>query len=60
MTYDQVASITQVAALVLFVALFIGVLVYAFWPGNKKQFEEAAQLPLEKDPDADSDQKKDG
>ena len=51
MTYEQVATISQVAALLLFVALFIGVLVYAFWPGNKKRFEEAARLPLEKDPE---------
>jgi cytochrome c oxidase cbb3-type subunit 4 len=58
MTYEQVASTTQVGALLLFVALFIGVLIYAFWPGNKKRFEEAARLPLEKDPD--SDQEKDG
>ena len=55
MSYEQVASITQVAALLLFVALFIGVLIYAFWPGNKKRFEDAARLPLEKDPDADQD-----
>jgi cytochrome c oxidase cbb3-type subunit IV len=54
-TYAQVASITQVAALLLFVALFIGVLIYAFWPGNKKRFEEAARLPLEKDPEPDQE-----
>ena len=58
MTYEQVASITQVAALLLFVALFIGVLFYAFWPGNKKRFEQAARVPLEKDPDLE--QEKDG
>jgi len=58
MSYEQVASITQIAALLLFIALFIGVLVYAFWPGNKKRFEDAARLPLEKDPDSDQD--KDG
>ena len=58
MTYEPVASITQVAALLLFVSLFVGVLIYAFWPGNKKRFEEAARLPLEKDPDPD--QEKDG
>lgn len=51
MDYESVANITQVGALLFFVALFIGVLVYAFWPGNKKRFEEAAQLPLEKDPE---------
>ncbi len=55
MTYEQVASITQVGALVGFVALFVGVLVYAFWPGNKKRFEEAARLPLEKDPEPDEE-----
>lgn len=55
MTYEQVATISQVAALLLFVALFIGVLVYAFWPGNKKRFEEAARLPLEQDPEPDEE-----
>lgn len=55
MTYAQVASITQVAALLLFVALSIGMLIYAFWPGNKKRFEEAARLPLEKDPEPDQE-----
>jgi len=47
MTYDQVASISQVAALLFFIALFVAVLVYAFWPGNKKRFDEAAKLPFE-------------
>jgi cytochrome c oxidase cbb3-type subunit 4 len=55
MTYEQVASITQVGALLGFVALFVGVLVYAFWPGNKKRFEQAARLPLEKDPEPDEE-----
>jgi cytochrome c oxidase cbb3-type subunit 4 len=31
--------------------MFVAVLVYAFWPGNKKRFEDAARLPLEKDPE---------
>jgi cytochrome c oxidase cbb3-type subunit 4 len=53
MTYEQVATISQVLALLFFVALFAGVLVYAFWPSNKKRFEQAAQLPFEKDPDSD-------
>ena len=50
MTYEQVASITQVAALLFFVALFAGVLIYAFWPGNKKRFEEAAKIPAGEGP----------
>jgi len=53
MSYEQVASVSQVVALVFFAALFAGVLLYAFWPGNKKRFEQAARLPLEKDPDSD-------
>ncbi|HET7447305.1 MAG TPA: cbb3-type cytochrome c oxidase subunit 3 [Methyloceanibacter sp.] len=59
MSYEQVASISQVVALVFFVALFAGVLVYAFWPGNKKRFERAARLSLEKDTNSD-EEKKDG
>lgn len=51
MSYEDVASISQVVALLFFIALFIGVLVYAFWPGNKKRFDEAAKLPLESDPE---------
>jgi len=55
MTYEQVASITQVAALLLFIAMFLAVLIYTFWPGNKKRFERAARLPLEQDPDSEDE-----
>ena len=55
MSYEQVASFTQTAALVLFMAIFIGVVIYAFWPGNKKRFEKDAQIPLQKDPDQEGD-----
>ena len=48
MNYEQVASISQMLALLFFIGLFVGVLVYAFWPGNKKRFDEAAKLPLER------------
>jgi cytochrome c oxidase cbb3-type subunit IV len=51
MTYEQVSGITQVAALLFFLALFVGVVIYAFWPGNKKRFEKDADIPLQKDPD---------
>ena len=55
MSYEQVASITQVAALLFFIALFVGVVIYAFWPGNKKRFEEDAKIPLNKDPDQEAE-----
>lgn len=51
MSYEQVAHISQTAALVLFFAVFVVIAVYAFWPGNKAFFERAARLPLDKDPD---------
>ncbi|BAQ16763.1 cbb3-type cytochrome oxidase subunit 3 [Methyloceanibacter caenitepidi] len=54
MDYEQVASISQVAALIFFIVLFAGVVLYAFWPGNKKRFDEAAKLPLEDDPESDN------
>ena len=57
MTYEQVASISQVAALLFFIALFVGVVIYAFWPGNKKRFEEASKLPLESDPEPEPEPK---
>jgi cytochrome c oxidase cbb3-type subunit 4 len=60
MTYEQVASISQVVALLFFVALFAAVLVYAFWPGNKKRFEEAAKLPLEQDEGPEPKNEKNG
>jgi cytochrome c oxidase cbb3-type subunit IV len=47
MTHHAVTVLSQTVALILFIALFIGVLLYVFWPGNKKKFDEAANLPLE-------------
>jgi cytochrome c oxidase cbb3-type subunit IV len=32
-----------------FVALFVGVLVYALWPGNRTAFDDAAKMPLRED-----------
>jgi cytochrome c oxidase cbb3-type subunit IV len=55
MTYEQVAGITQVAALLFFLTLFVGVAMYAFWPGNKKRFEKDAEIPLKRDPDQETE-----
>jgi cytochrome c oxidase cbb3-type subunit 4 len=33
----------------LFVAFFLAVLAYAFWPRNRKTFDAAARLPLRED-----------
>jgi len=33
----------------LFVAIFLAILAYALWPGNRRAFDDAAQLPLRED-----------
>ena len=38
MTYDTVATFSQVTSLLFFFALFIAVVAYAFWPGNRGKF----------------------
>jgi cytochrome c oxidase cbb3-type subunit 4 len=47
MSHQTAVELSQIVALILFIALFAAVLVYVFWPGNKKKFDEAAQLPLD-------------
>lgn len=49
MDYATIASFAQTWGLVYMVALFVGVLVYAFRPGAKKKFDDAAQMPLRED-----------
>jgi len=47
MTYDVVATFSQVTSLLMFVAMFIAVLAYALWPGNKKRFDDAQKRALD-------------
>jgi cytochrome c oxidase cbb3-type subunit 4 len=51
MTHHEVTILSQTVALILFIALFAGVLLYVFWPGNKKKFDDAAKVPLEDEKD---------
>ncbi len=41
MSYDTVATISQVSSLLFFIALFFAVLIYVFWPGNRRRFDDA-------------------
>jgi len=50
MTYEAIRSLAGTAGLLLFIGMFILVLAYVFWPGNKDDFERARRLPLENDP----------
>ncbi len=47
MTYDTVATFSQVASLLLFIALFFVVLGYALWPKNRERFEKAQRAALD-------------
>jgi cytochrome c oxidase cbb3-type subunit IV len=49
MTYEIIATISQVSSLLLFIALFVGVLIYAVWPKNKPRFEDAQRRALDLD-----------
>ncbi|MTD92748.1 CcoQ/FixQ family Cbb3-type cytochrome c oxidase assembly chaperone [Hyphomicrobium sp. xq] len=51
MTHQAATVLSQTIALILFVGLFVGILAYVFWPGNKAKFDEAAELPLDDDND---------
>jgi cytochrome c oxidase cbb3-type subunit 4 len=48
-TYQAVAEFAQTWGLVYFVVIFVAVLLYALWPSRKKQFDEAARIPLRED-----------
>jgi cytochrome c oxidase cbb3-type subunit IV len=49
MTYETIATISQVSSLLLFIALFVGVVIYAVWPKNKPRFEDAQRRALDLD-----------
>ena len=48
-TYKAAAEFAQTWGLAYFVVIFLGVLFYALWPSRKKQFDEAARIPLRED-----------
>ena len=49
MTYDTVATISQVLSLLMFIAMFAAVLVYALWPANGERFAQAQRDALDLD-----------
>ncbi|MFX5747337.1 cbb3-type cytochrome c oxidase subunit 3, partial [Acinetobacter baumannii] len=48
-TYSFLAIFAQTAGLLYFVGIFLGVVLYAFWPRNKTRFDAAAHIPLRED-----------
>ncbi len=49
MTYETIATFSQVTSLLLFIALFAGVIVYAVWPKNGARFDAAQRRALDLD-----------
>jgi len=49
MTYETVLNFSQTWGVIYFMAVFVGVLIYALRPSARKKFEQAAHLPLEED-----------
>ena len=54
MTYETVATFSQVTSLLLFVAMFAGVVVYALWPSNGRRFDAIQRASLDLDKKASS------
>ncbi|WP_029350581.1 CcoQ/FixQ family Cbb3-type cytochrome c oxidase assembly chaperone [Bosea sp. 117] len=48
-TYRAFAEFAQTWGLLYFVGIFLCVLVYALSPKRKREFDEAARLPLSED-----------
>ena len=48
-TYQALATFAQTWGLAYFVVIFGVVLAYALWPSRKRQFDEAARMPLRED-----------
>lgn len=49
MTYDTIATFSQVTSLLMFMAMFAGVIAYVLWPGNKTYFEKVQNSALDLD-----------
>ena len=48
-TYKFLAEFAQTYGLLYFVAVFSLELVWALWPSQREQFDEAARVPLRED-----------
>ena len=49
MSYETVAAVSQVATLLMFFAMFVGVVVYALWPSNGARFDKLQRQALDLD-----------
>jgi cytochrome c oxidase cbb3-type subunit IV len=47
MTYETVATFSQITSLLMFIAIFIAVVIYAVWPSNGRVFDEVQRDALD-------------
>jgi cytochrome c oxidase cbb3-type subunit IV len=50
-TYESWRAFAASWGLIFFGVIFIGVVVYAFWPSRRKRFEQDARIPFREDDD---------
>jgi cytochrome c oxidase cbb3-type subunit IV len=46
---DFVSNFVTAAWTPIFVVIFLTIIGYALWPGNRKKFDDAASTPLRED-----------
>ncbi|MDF1749230.1 MAG: cbb3-type cytochrome c oxidase subunit 3 [Alphaproteobacteria bacterium] len=49
MDYNEFRHLADSWGLVYLFALFVGILIFTFWPGSKKKADDAANIPLKGD-----------
>ena len=49
MDHDTLVGFAKSWGLFYLIAMFIGVVIYAFWPSNRKKFDYAKRNILDKD-----------
>ena len=59
MTYETVATISQVTSLLMFIGMFAAVLGYALWPRNGPRFEAVQRRALDLDHEHASNKNRD-
>lgn len=48
-SYTAAAGFAQTWGLIYFVVIFAAVVAYVLWPRNRKQFDDASQIPFRED-----------
>lgn len=47
MTWETLYGVVRSLWVVWLMLIFLGIVVWAFWPGRKKKMEHASRIPLE-------------